>query len=84
MILLVKTKQKKAYLKDVGTQTGADGVDIVYHLANNKSIRVYKSPVYKEMVVSFNISSSKSFIVNKQLWNQMSKLFPQIEKLLNK
>ena len=40
------------------TQTGDENVDIVYHLPSNKKIRLYHSNIYKEKVVSFNISTA--------------------------
>ena len=69
---------------DVSTQTGDENVDIVYHLQNNKKIRLYHSNIYKEKVVSFNISTAKSFIINKDIWNEMVKILPQIDKFLRK
>ena len=61
---------------NVSTQTGDENVDIVYHLPNNKKIRLYHSNIYKEKVVSFNI--------NKDIWNEMIKILPQIDKFLRK
>jgi len=69
---------------NVSTQTGDENVDIVYHLPNNKKIRLYHSNIYKEKVVSFNISTAKSFIINKDIWNEMVKILPQIDKFLRK
>ncbi len=43
-------------------QTGSDNVDIVYHLPNNKMIRLYYSNIYKEKVVSFNIVFTVHYI----------------------
>ena len=57
------------------TQTSSDNVDIIYHLPNKKMIRLYYSNIYKEKVVSFNISAAKRFIINKEIWAEMIKNF---------
>ena len=69
---------------DAATQTGSDNVDILYHLPNNKMIRLYYSNIYKEKVVSFNISAAKSFIINKEIWQEMRTILPQIDNFLKK
>jgi hypothetical protein len=75
-------KRRNICTKDVGIQTGNDDEDIIYPLPNNKMIRLYYSPVYKERVVSFNISTSKSFIINKDIWNHIKKILPKIDHYL--
>ena len=67
---------------NASTQTGSDNVDIMYHLPNKKVIRLYYSNIYKEKVVSFNISAAKSFIINKEIWEEMKKILPQIDNFL--
>jgi 3-hydroxy-3-methylglutaryl CoA synthase len=67
---------------NASVQTGSENVNIVYHLPNNKMIRLYYSNIYKEKVVSFNISTSKSFIINKEIWSHMRKLLPIIDNHL--
>ena len=65
----IRTKHyNKKY--DATTLTGEGNVDIVYHLPKNKMLRLYYSNVYKEKVVSFNISAAKSFIIKKETWLQ--------------
>ena len=39
---------------------------------------MYYSQVYKENVLSLNLSSSKSFIMNKHLWLSFKRLLPLI------
>jgi len=68
--------------KNASVQTGSENVNIVYRLPNNKMIRLYYSNIYKEKVVSFNISTSKSFIINKEIWSHMRKLLPTIDNHL--
>jgi hypothetical protein len=58
----VKNLEKQKY---ASVETGSENVNIVYRLPNNKMIRLHYSNIYKEKVVSFNISTSKSFIINK-------------------
>jgi hypothetical protein len=45
-------------------------------------IRLYYSNIYEENVVSFNISTAKSFIINKEIWSHMRKLLPTIDNHL--
>jgi len=67
-------------LRNAGTQTGEPN-DFTIHLSNTKNIRVYYSPAYKDMVVSFNFGT-KSFIINKQMWLVFKKNFLKIDNLL--
>ena len=68
--------------KSIGVQTGENNLNIVYHLPNNKVVRLYYSNIYKKKVVSFNISTSKSFIINREIWGQMKKILPKIDNFL--
>ena len=52
--------------KCVFTQTEEN----VYYIDNTKCVKMYYSTVYKERVVSLNLSSSKSFIFTKQNWKK--------------
>jgi hypothetical protein len=56
----VKNLEKQ---KNASVQTGTENVNIAYRLPNDKMIRLYCSNIYKERVVSFNISTSRSFIM---------------------
>ncbi len=75
----VKNLEKQ---KNASVQTGSENVNIVYRLPNNKMIRLHYSNIYKEKVVSFNISTSKRFIINKEIWSHMRKLLPTIDNHL--
>ncbi len=68
--------------KNASVQTGSENVNIVYRLPNNKMIRLYYSNIYKEKVVSFNICTFKSFIINKEIWSHMRKQLPTIDNPL--
>jgi len=59
------------------SQTGEESQ--VYYIDDSKSVKLYYSTVYKEKVVSLNLSSSKSFIFTKRNWKKFRKLIPQIE-----
>jgi hypothetical protein len=72
----VKNLEKQ---KNASVQTGSENLNIAYRLPNNKMIRLYYSNIYKEKVVSFNISTSKSFIINKEIWSHMRKQLPTID-----
>ena len=56
--------------------------DLIIYLSDNKSIRVYYSNAYKEVVLSFNFDS-KSFIITKLMWIVFKKHFIKIDNLLN-
>jgi hypothetical protein len=71
----VKNLEKQ---KNASVRTGSENVNIVYRLPNNKMIRLYYSNIYKEKVVSFTISTSKSFILNKVIWSHMRNYCQQL------
>jgi hypothetical protein len=52
--------------KNASVQTGSENVNIVYRWPNNKMKRLYYSNIYKEKVVSFNISTSKILLLLKK------------------
>ena len=67
----IKKKNEKK-LNDMGSQTNKNITeDSVFNLPNKKIIRLYYSNIYKQNVVSFNISTSKSFIMNREIWNHL-------------
>ena len=82
--LLIKKIQENIIngkLKSVATQTGSSN-DLLIYLTDNKSIRVYYSHGYKQVVLSFNFGS-KSFIITKNMWLIFKKNFIKIDDLLN-
>jgi hypothetical protein len=78
-VYYVKNLEKQ---KNASVQTGRENINIVYRLPNNKMIRLYYSNIYKEKVVIFNISTSKSFIIIKEIWSHTRKLLPTIDNHL--
>ena len=52
-------------------------------MANRKTVKLYKSPVYKENIISFIISDSKSFIFDKKSWTHFVNLIPIIDNFYN-
>jgi len=61
------------------TQTES-GNEKVFLLESNKIIKLYYSNVYKEIVLAFCISNSKSFLINKKTWKKFRKIIPVIEE----
>ena len=43
---------------------------------------MYYANIYKENVVSFTITTAKSFIINKEIWKELRKIMPIIDKFL--
>ena len=54
-----------------------------FKLANRKMVKLYKSPVYKENIISFIISDSKSFIFDKKSWTHFVNLIPIIDNFFH-
>ena len=71
-----KTNERIVY-KDSQTQT--ETVGQIYNLGHNKLVKLYYSTVYKENVLAFCLSSSKSFIVNKTSWKLFKRIIPVVE-----
>lgn len=64
--------------RSVGIQTGVDKQDLYYYLPNNKSLRLYHSKAYKAKVASLNISTTKSFIFDKETWLEFRQLVDHV------
>jgi len=79
-MLDLKNKKRIIY-KDSETQT--ETVGQIYNLGQNKIVKLYYSTVYKENVLAFCLSSSKSFIVNKTSWKLFKKLIPIIDNFFD-
>ena len=77
----IENKFNNGCLKNSSIQTGNSN-DLILYLSDNKSIRVYYSNAYKEIVLSFNFGS-KSFIITKLMWVVFKKHFIKIDNLLN-
>ncbi len=48
-------------------------------LSTTKHMRLYRSKSYKDMVLSFNINKSKSFIVTRKMWPVFKKYINTID-----
>ena len=59
------------------------GNEKVFLLESNKILKLYYSNVYKENVLAFCISNSKSFLINKKTWKKFRKLIPIIEEFFD-
>lgn len=62
--------------KTVFTQTG-DSNEFI--LTKNKTVKLYYSNVYKQNVVALTLSSTKSIILTKFLWEKFKLLIPIID-----
>ena len=71
------SENRKREKKTVGIQTGLDN-ELFFFLTKKKSIRVYYSSVYKDIVCSFNVSNSKSFIFDRESWKILKNNFQAI------
>ena len=80
---LYLSKLLSGSIKNATVQTEQSQQDFVVHLTNKKSIRVYYSNAYKEIVISFNFGT-KSFIFTKLMWFIFKKNLPFIDTLIKK
>ncbi len=77
MLDLKKTK------KSIGCQTGEDS-EIFINLSNSKHAALKYSSSYKDIVLTFNINSTKSFIITKQMWKIFRQHLAKIDHELSK
>jgi hypothetical protein len=52
-------------------------------LSDTKKIHLYISKSYKSYVVSFDLGSSKKFIINKEKWMLFRKHIEEIDEIMN-
>ena len=76
---MIDQKFKK---RDNSTQTG-ESVEFSFFLSNSKIVNLYYSKSYKDYVLCFNLSSSKKFIITRQMWKIFKTYLPLIEKVLS-
>ena len=81
-ITKIQDQIKSGLLKTASTQTG-NGSEFILYLGQNKNASIYFSPVYKEVVLSYNFCS-KSFIITKSMWKVLRKHLSEIDSLLLK
>jgi hypothetical protein len=74
---------KKLNKKDISTQTG-DNHEFFVSLSKNKYAKLYYSESYKDIVLSFNINRSKSFIITRQMWLKLRGHLLKIDNQLGK
>jgi hypothetical protein len=77
MIDLAKIK------KSIATQTG-ESANFYISLSKTKHASLKYSTSYKDTVLSFNINSSKSFIITRQMWKIFKKHITLIDNELGK
>ena len=68
-------------LNTKGTQTNDDH-EICITLSATKKIHLYKSKSYKSYVLSFDLGSSKKFIINKEKWMLFRKHIEEIDEIM--
>lgn len=77
MIDLLKIK------RSIATQTG-ESCEFFVSLSKTKHASLKYSTAYKDTVLSFNINSSKSFIITKSMWKIFRQHLTIIDHELNK
>ncbi len=68
-------------LNTKSTQTNDDH-EICITLSDTKKIHLYKSKSYKSYVLSFDLGSSKKFIMNKEKWMLFRKHIEEIDEIM--
>jgi len=65
---------------DIGVQTSCC-ITPEFHiqLSKNKHVKLYRSKVYNEYVLTFNINKSKKILVTKSMWKILRTHFNQID-----
>ena len=58
-------------------------IDYSIQLNETKHARIYYSKVYKDYVLSFNINSTKSFIITRDMWKIFKLNIIQFDSILN-
>lgn len=72
------------YKKSISTSTQTNNLDEFYvNLSITKHACLHYSESYKDMVLSFNINQSKSFIITRQMWNIFKLHLNEIDKILS-
>ena len=74
-----KLKIQKSNTKS--TQTN-DEHELYITLSNTKKIHLYKSKSYKSYVVSFDLGSSKKFIINRDKWMLFRNHIEEIDEIM--
>jgi hypothetical protein len=69
--------------KSIGCQTGHDDEQLFISLSHSKHAILKHSTSYKDYVLSFNINSSKSFILTKQMWKILRPHLGKIDDVLS-
>ena len=58
-------------------------IDYSIQLNETKHARIYYSKAYKDYVLSFNINSTKSFIITREMWKIFKLNIIQFDSILN-
>ena len=78
-----KNVRLEKFKKSIGCQTGPDDEQLLIPLSHSKHAILKHSKSYKDYVLSFNINSSKSFILTKQMWKILRPHLGKINDVLS-
>lgn len=56
-----------------------DNHNFTIRLSQNKYIRFYKSKIYKDFILTFNINNSKKIVLNRSMFEILRNNFQRIE-----
>lgn len=77
---MIELYKKKLSHRDIGIQCNNEFAnrDFEIYLSKNKYMRLYKSKIYKDYILSFNINKSKKIVITKSMWKIIKQNFCQI------
>lgn len=76
-------KRKKTFLKDTCVQTESNVTpEFLIQLDDNKHLRLYKSKIYNDYIVTLNTNNSKKIVITRSMWKILRKNVGQIDATL--
>ena len=76
------TANYRSFIKNNNKTTQTE-LDFSIQLNDTKHARIYYSKAYKDYVLSFNINSTKSFIITRDMWKVFKLNIFLIDAILN-
>ena len=73
----------KKQLEKTNNKITQTEIDYSIQLNETKHARIYYSKAYKDYVLSFNINSTKSFIITRDMWKIFKLNIIQFDSILN-
>ena len=75
-----KEKTKDKSLKNSSTQKESKITpDFYIQLDNNKHLRLYKSKIYNDYILTINTNNSKKIVITRSMWKILRKNVGQID-----